>query len=70
VEDLPPEISAGKPWAKGNSPKTAVWEYMRRLENGSIRGLQGEKMVFVVDKSVENKLIMTNAPDGYLQRVA
>ncbi len=70
VEDLPPEISAGKAWAKGNSPKTAVWEYMARLKNGDSRGLKGEPMVFVVDKLVENKLIMTNAPDGYLQRVA
>lgn len=70
VEDLPPEISAGKPWAKGNSPKTAVWEYMRRLKSGDSKGFSGEKMVFVVDKTVENKLIMTNAPDGYLQRVA
>lgn len=70
VEDLPPEISAGKPWAKGNSPKTAVWEYMRRLKSGDSKGLLGETMVFVVDKTVENKLIMTNAPDGYLQRMA
>lgn len=70
VEDLPPEISAGKPWAKGNSPKTAVWEYMRRLKEGGSKGLHGEAMVFAVDKQIENKLIMTNAPDGYLQRVA
>ena len=69
VEDLPPEISAGKSWSKGNSPKTAVWEYMRRLKSGHSKGLQGEAMIFVVDKTVENKLIMTNAPDGYLQRV-
>jgi len=70
VEDLPSEISAGKPWGKGNSPKTAVWEYMRRLANGSSKGLHGEALVFTVDKQVENKLIMTNAPDGYLQRMA
>ncbi len=69
VEDLPPGISAGKPWAKGNSPKTAVWEYMRRLKEGSSKGLNGEAMAFAVDKQIENKLIMTNAPDGYLQRV-
>lgn len=70
VEDLPAEISAGKPWSHGNSPKTAVWEYMRRLQDGRSKGLRGEPMVFEVDKLVENKLIMTNAPDGYLQRTA
>ncbi len=70
VEDLPPEISAGKPWGIGNSPKTAVWEYMRRLASGRSRGLQGEQIIFSIDKEIENKLIMTNAPDGYLQRIS
>lgn len=68
IEDLPAEISAGKPWAHGNSPKTAVWEYLSRLKDGRSKGLKGEAMVFAVDKIVESKLIMTNAPDGYLQR--
>ena len=32
VEDLPADMCADRPWGKGNNPKTAVWEYMRRLE--------------------------------------
>jgi len=40
------------------------------LKDGHSKGLQGEAMVFAIDKVIENKLIMTNAPDGYLQRVA
>ena len=35
VEDLPNEMCADRPWGKGNNPKTAVWEYMRHLEDGS-----------------------------------
>ena len=32
VEDLPEEMCANRPWGKGNNPKTAVREYMRRLQ--------------------------------------
>ena len=38
VEDLPPEMCADRPWGKGNNPKTAVWEYMRRLEGRRPQG--------------------------------
>jgi cephalosporin hydroxylase len=69
VEDLPKETCAGKPWGKGNNPKTAVWEFLRRLEDGRSKGINGEPIAFAVDRTIENKLIMTNAPDGYLQRV-
>ena len=32
-EDLPEEMCADRPWGKGNNPKTAVWEYMKRLKS-------------------------------------
>lgn len=44
-------------WGKGNNPKTAVWDFLQRNRN------------FVIDKSIEDKLIITAAPDGYLKRV-
>ncbi len=33
VEDLPDEMCANRPWGKGDNPKTAVWEYMKRLSD-------------------------------------
>ena len=30
-------MSADRPWGKGNNPKTAVWEYMKRLKRKAER---------------------------------
>lgn len=57
VEDVPDELSADRPWSKGNNPKTAVWEYLKTHDE------------FEIDRSIQNKLLITVAPDGYLKRV-
>jgi len=57
VEDLPDEYSADRLWGKGNNPKTAVWKF-----------LEGNNR-FVIDKEIENKLLITTCPDGYLKCV-
>jgi cephalosporin hydroxylase len=58
VEDLPTNYDHGtRPWGKGNNPKTAVWEFLKSNTD------------FEIDKTVENKLLITVAPDGYLKRV-
>jgi cephalosporin hydroxylase len=58
VEDLPKELSGDRPWGPGNNPKTAVHEWMSSNSG------------FVIDKDLENKLLLTVCPDGYLKRVA
>jgi cephalosporin hydroxylase len=57
VEDMPKELSGELPWGPGNNPKTAVWEYLKTHPE------------FEIDKSIEHKLLITVAPDGYLKRV-
>lgn len=57
VEDMPKELSADRPWGPGDNPKTAVWEYLKSHPE------------FEIDKSIQNKLLITVAPDGYLKRV-
>jgi cephalosporin hydroxylase len=57
IEDAPEEMSSNRPWGKGNNPKTAVWEFLKEHEE------------FVMDKDIENKLLITGSPDGYLKRV-
>lgn len=57
VEDMPKELSGDRPWGPGNNPKTAVWEYLESHPE------------FEIDKSIQNKLLITVAPDGYLKRV-
>lgn len=58
IEDMPEDLmNADRPWGKGNNPKTAVREFMRNSNN------------FEIDKSIEAKILITVAPDGYLKRV-
>lgn len=57
VEDVPADVFKNRPWHPGNSPKTAVWEYLKMHPE------------FEIDKSIDNKLLISVAPDGYLKRV-
>jgi len=57
VEDMPEDFFRDRPWGKGNNPKTAVREFLKTNDR------------FEVDKQIENKLIITVAPDGYLKCV-
>ena len=57
VEDLPDGLYPERPWSVGNNPKTAVFSF---LENND---------EFVIDKNLDNKLLISVAPDGYLKRI-
>lgn len=57
VEDLPAQACHDRPWGKGNNPKTAVWEFLRRSD------------AFEIDHAITNKLLITSCPEGYLKRV-
>lgn len=69
VEDMPKELFPDRPWGPGNNPKTAVREYLSRLASDRRMGTDGHPLKFEIDKFVENKLLFTVAPDGFLQRV-
>jgi len=69
VEDLPDGMFPERPWGKGNNPKTAVWEYLRRLKEEGCKAIDGAELAFEIDKNIEHKLLITVAPDGYLKRV-
>jgi len=55
IEDMPEDFFPDRPWGKGNNPKTAVWEFLKTNNR------------FEIDKEIENKLLITVAPDGYLK---
>jgi cephalosporin hydroxylase len=69
VEDLPEETFPDRPWGRGDNPKTAVWEYLRRLANEGRTASDGNPLVLQIDKDLESKLLITVAPDGYLRRI-
>jgi cephalosporin hydroxylase len=70
VEDLPEGMFPNRPWSKGNNPKTAVWEYLRALGDEGRFAMDGARLSLQIDKEIENKLLITVAPDGYLRRTA
>lgn len=58
VEDLPEGyFSQSRPWSIGNNPKTAVHEFLKSNTN------------FVIDEMIDNKLLISVAPSGYLKRI-
>jgi cephalosporin hydroxylase len=57
IEDLPADFFPDRPWSRGNSPRTAVREFLRTHRE------------FEIDREIEWKLAITVAPEGYLRRV-
>lgn len=55
IEDMPEDFFPDRSWGKGNNPKTAVWEFLKTNDR------------FEIDKEIQNKLLITVAPDGYLK---
>jgi cephalosporin hydroxylase len=55
VEKMPKAMFPDRPWGPGDNPMTAVHEFLR----GSHR--------FAIDRDIEDKLLLTVAPDGYLR---
>jgi cephalosporin hydroxylase len=56
IEDLPEDMYPDRPWKPGNSPKSAVQEFLRANSD------------FEVDTSIDNKLLISVANGGYLRR--
>ncbi|MGH8052126.1 MAG: cephalosporin hydroxylase family protein [Arenimonas sp.] len=69
VEDLPDSMFPDRPWAQGNNPKTAVWQYLGELKDSGRAAEDGLPLNFEIDKTIECKLMITVAPDGYLKRI-
>jgi cephalosporin hydroxylase len=68
IEDLPDSAYPDRPWGKGNNPKTAVLAYLQTLENEQHHAADKERLMFHIDSDIQNKLLITVAPEGYLKR--
>ena len=58
IEDLPGDAYPDRPWRPGNSPKSAVVEWLRSHPE------------FQNDRRITEKLLISVAPDGFLRRIA
>ena len=57
VEELPSEMYPDRSWGPGNSPQSAVHAFLKTCDD------------FEIDESIDNKLLISVAPKGYLRRV-
>jgi cephalosporin hydroxylase len=57
IEDMPASMFPDRPWGPGDNPKTAVFEFLKRHPE------------FEIQKSIDHKLLVSVAPDGFLKRV-
>jgi cephalosporin hydroxylase len=57
IEDLPDDSFPDRPWGPGDNPRTAVQEYLRAHPE------------FEPDEGMDDKLLITVAPGGYLKRI-
>lgn len=58
IEDMPADTFPDRPWGPGDSPKTAVLEYLKMHPE------------FEIDSQIDHKLLISSAPYGYLRRVS
>lgn len=56
VEDFPEAVAPGRPWGPGNNPLSAIREFLSGADE------------FEIDREMEDKLMITAAPSGYLQK--
>jgi cephalosporin hydroxylase len=57
VEYMPPQMHVSRPWGPGNNPATAVKEFLSETDR------------FVVDEKIDQRLLFSCHPGGYLQAV-
>jgi cephalosporin hydroxylase len=69
IEDLPNDMYLDRPWGKGDNPKTAVNEYLRRLESRYLMTNDDNAIEFEIDSKIDSKLLISVAPSGYLKRL-
>jgi cephalosporin hydroxylase len=69
VEHLPPDTFMDRPWSVGNNPMTAAQSFLTALGRTEMLAADGERLWFEVDTRIDNKLLVSVAPRGYLRRV-
>jgi cephalosporin hydroxylase len=57
IDYIPKQVHRPRPWEPGNSPRTALDEFLKENDR------------FVIDRQLENKLLFTDNPGGYLRCV-
>lgn len=57
IEDIPHQDHRPRPWGRGDNPKTALFEYLKTTDR------------FVVDEEIDNKLLVSFTPNGFVKAI-
>jgi cephalosporin hydroxylase len=57
VDDMPGDSFPDRPWGAGNNPKTAVREFLESRDD------------FIINTKIDQKLLISVAPEGFLERL-
>jgi cephalosporin hydroxylase len=57
IDDIPASMHGDRPWGPGNSPKSAVHEYLKSHSE------------FEINNEIDKKLLISVAPGGYLKKI-
>jgi cephalosporin hydroxylase len=60
IDYIPKQKHRIREWGKGNSPKSALDEFLRYKDNSK---------KFIIDNNITNKQLLTNNPYGYIKRI-
>ena len=69
IANMPESMFQSRPWGKNNNPKTAVTEYLSRLDIEGRIGIDNMPLKFKNENIFEKKLLLTVAPNGFLKRI-
>jgi len=69
IDRLPDNMFADRPWGRGNNPTTAIQHFLSRLDAEPVVACDGQRLNFEVDAQIDNKLLISVAPGGYLRRI-
>ena len=69
IDDLPNTYGKNRPWGKNNNPKSAVKKYLKLIKKNYYIDLDKKKISFKIDKTIQDQLLITASPDGFLKRL-
>jgi cephalosporin hydroxylase len=69
VEDMPANVFPNRNWHPGNSPKSAIADYIGILRSTGRSAADGRPLQLEIDNTISDKLMVSAAPGGFLKRI-
>ena len=69
IEYMPENFFKDRDWGRGNSPLSAINKYLEECKNNKIVGLDKKPLKFKLNDEINNKILLTVSPNGFLKRI-